>query len=209
MTDATAAYDDEVRDRRRMPAAWLVGGVAALAVVGLATLSTTKAAFSANTGNGTNSFTAGTVQLKDDDAGGIAFNMQTMVPGSTDTKCVNVAYSGVAADVRLYGTVTSSTPSGSLAPYLSTIIEEGTNATKTSAFDCTNFVAGATVHGPSKTLADFASKTNFGNGIPVLASASAGGTQVKSYRITVSLLDDNNAQGKNADVVFTWEAQNR
>jgi hypothetical protein len=42
----------------------------------------------------------------------------------------------------------------------------------------------------------------------VLAAAN-GGNAGRSYRITMTLANDNAAQGKDANVTFTWEAQNR
>lgn len=214
MTSATGAYGDEERDRRKMPVAWLAGAAAALAVVGLGTLSTTRAAFSANTGNTGSTFSAGTVQLTDDDAGGILFNVPAMVPGPPQVRCINVTYSGVPADVRLYGTVTNTAAAtkGPLAGYLTTLIEEGSGAAGGAGFSCTGFAPASTVHGTALgnvTLADFGTKrTNFGNGLPVLAAAASGNTTA-SYRVTMTLADDNTAQGKDAQATFTWEAQNR
>lgn len=214
MTDATVAYGDGERDRRRMPVAWLAGGAAALAVVGLATLTTTKAAFTATTGNAGSTFTAGSVELTDNDANSVLFTVPAMVPNRPEVKCIHVTYAGVPADVRLYGAVTNAPApgKGSLAPYLTTTIEEGTGV---AAANCAGFVPNApatVVHGSgvgNTTLDEFRlGRTNFANGLPVLAAASAGNA-ARSYRITMTLADDNAAQGKDASVTFTWEAQNR
>jgi hypothetical protein len=207
MAYATGAYADDQQDRRRLPVGWIVGAVAALAVVGVATLTTTRAAFTASTGNTGSSFAAGTVNLTDDDANSVMFNLTDMVPGSTQSRCVKVTYAGVPANVHLYGVVGSTATAGNLAPHLTTTIEEGTSGAKATTFDCTNFAATSTVHGPNLTLADFATKTDFTNGIPVFGGAPTGNA-VRNYRITVTLKDENAAQGKNANATFTWEAQN-
>lgn len=212
MAYAADAHGADERDRRRIPVLWFGGVAAALAIVGLGTLSTTRAAFSANTGNSGSSFTAGTVALTDDDANSVLFNVPAMLPGRSVVKCINVTYAGVPADVRLYGAVTNlPAGKGPLAGYLTTLVEEGTGATGTNSFSCANFTPTSTVHGVAVnnvTLADFGTKTNFANGIPVLAAANAGNAG-RSYRITMTLADDNTAQGKDASVTFTWEAQNR
>ena len=206
-----ATYADDRQDRRRIPVGWLVGVVAALAVVGVATLSTTRAAFSSSTGHSGSTFTAGTVSLTDDDAGSVLFTMPAMKPGDTQTKCVNVTYAGLPANVRLYGAVANDPAgNGSLAPYLTTLVEEGTGATGGTGLSCAGFVTSTTLHGVaagSQTLADFGSKTDFATGIPTFGGGPTGNAG-RSYRITVTLRDDNLAQGKDADVTFTWEAQN-
>jgi hypothetical protein len=215
MVAASATHDDE-RRQRRTPLLWIIALIAAGAVVGLAALDTTRAAFSSQTGNGGNSFAAGTVALGDDDRGSILFDMTSMVPGSTETKCVNVTYVGVPANVRLYGAVTNDPAgAGSLAPYLTTTIEEGSGAVGEASLDCDGFTPTGPptmLHGAtagSITLQDFADNVDFGTGLPAFGGVPTDGTpQARSYRITVLLEDDNAAQGKDANATFTWEAQN-
>jgi hypothetical protein len=209
MASASATYDHDQRDGRRIPLAWLISLLAAAAVVSLATLGTTRAAFSSATSNGTSKFKAGTVNLTANDVASVPFDMQSMVPGNSDTKCIVVTYSGVTANVRLYGTVTNDPAgAGSLAPYLSTKIEEGTGAAGGSTFSCTGFTQTVPAPAPllDATLQTFSAFTNFSNGLTAFGGPT--GSSTRSYRITVTLQDTNAAQGKDADATFTWEAQN-
>ena len=99
-----AATNTDTRGRRRL--GYVVTALAALLVVGLLTIEGSRAAFSASTANGSNTFSAGSVSITDDDAGSVMFNLSNMVPGTTATKCINVTYTGSApANVRMYGTV--------------------------------------------------------------------------------------------------------
>jgi hypothetical protein len=180
-----------------------LGAVAAgLLVMSLLVVTGSRAAFNATTSNDTNSFAAGTVVLSDDDAGSVMFNLAGMKPGDTSTKCVNVSYTGsLAADVRLYGTVGGT----GLASYLDTVVDIGTGATGGAAMDCTGFTSDANLH--TGTLDAFGTAhTNFGNGAGGFAGVT--GPVTRSYQVTVTLQDDNNAQGRTATATFTWEAQN-
>jgi hypothetical protein len=180
-----------------------VGAVAAgLLVMSLLVVTGSQAAFTASTANGSNTFTAGTVSLADDDAGSVMFNLTGMKPGDTATKCVNVNYTGsLAADVKLYGTVGGT----GLATYLDTTVDVGTGATGGAALDCTGFALGSNLH--NGTLAAFGTAhTDYSNGLGGFTGAT--NPSAKSYRVTVTLQDNNLAQGKTASVAFTWEAQN-
>ena len=175
---------------------------AGLLVMSLLVVTGSRAAFTASTANGVNTFTAGTVTLADDDAGSVMFNLTGMKPGDTATKCVNVTYTGsLAADVKLYGTVGGT----GLADYLDTTVDIGTGAAGGAPLDCTGFVLGSNLS--SGTLTAFgAAHTNYGNGLGGFAGATNPTT--RSYRVTVTLQDNNLAQGKTASLAFTWEAQN-
>jgi hypothetical protein len=186
-------------------ASWMAkaGAIGAgLVAVSLFVVNSTQAAFFASTHNGSNSFTAGTVVLADDDSGSLMFNLSGMKPNTTTAKCVNVTYTGsLPADVKLYGEVGGT----GLAPYLTTSIDVGTDAAGGEAMSCDGFTSAANLH--NTTLADFGSAhTNFGNGAGGFAGATNPTT--RSYRVTVTLQDNNEAQGKTATAAFTWEAQN-
>ena len=180
-----------------------LGAVAAgLLVMSLFVVTGSRAAFTASTANGSNTFTAGTVTLADDDAGSVMFNLTGMKPGDTASKCVNVTYTGsLASDVKLYGTVGGT----GLATYLDTVIDVGSGATGGAATDCTGFTLASNLH--NGTLANFGTtRTDYTSGLGGFANATNPST--KSYRVTVTLQDNNLAQGKTASVAFTWEAQN-
>ncbi|MCB1026912.1 MAG: hypothetical protein KDB24_04005 [Microthrixaceae bacterium] len=177
--------------------------LAALLVVGLLTVEGSKAAFSASTANGSNTFSAGSVTITDDADGSVMFNLSNMVPGTTATKCINVTYAGTApADVKLYGTVGGT----GLATYLDTVISVGTGATGGTGFSCANFNGG--VGAFNDTLANFGtSHTGYANGNGTNFAGATNNT-TRSYRVQVTLQDNSLAQGKDANATFTWEAQN-
>ena len=174
----------------------------ALIMVGLLTIVGSQAAFTASTDNTANQFSSGSVILADDDSGQVMFNLTNMSPGTTATRCINVIYTGsLTADVRLYGTVTGT----GLAPYLNTSIDIGTGPDGGTAFSCNNFALGSNLR--NDTLAAFgAANTNYGNGLGGYTGATNSTT--RSYRVTVTLADDDAAQAKTATAAFVWEAQN-
>ncbi len=178
-------------------------GVALVAflVIGASVVVSSRSAFSATTENASNSWTAGTVTITDDDSGVAMFNATAMKPGDSNTNCIVATYSGtlVPADVKLYGIAGGT----GLDAYLDVTIELGTGGV---FGNCTGFVNSSTPF--SGTLSAFAAAhTNFGNGIAGWSPAA--NPESKTYRITVSLQDNNAAQGLNGTATFTWEAQNQ
>ena len=173
-----------------------------VAVAGALVVTQTRGAFSSTTDNGSNTWSAGTVTLNDDDAGSVMFNTSAMGPGDTATKCINVTYTGtLTSNVKLYGSVGGT----GLADYLTTTIDVGSGATGGAAMSCTGFVSSSNLH--TGTLTAFgAANTNYANGLAGFDGATNPTT--KSYRFTVALADNNAAQGKTASATFTWEAQN-
>jgi hypothetical protein len=87
-----------------------------------------------------NSLAAGTVAIGDNDTGSAIFSMTGMKPGSTDTGCIQVTYTGsLASTVRLYTTTAGTGPD----PYINLVVTRGD--TSSGSFDsCTNFTADAT-----------------------------------------------------------------
>jgi hypothetical protein len=168
------------------------------------------AAFSGTTTNGGNTWTAGTVKLTDSANGTAMLNAVGLKPGSNGTACIKLTYGGsLAAATKLYvatGDLTTATPS-SLAPYLTLKVDEGTGIDP----GCTDFAPTANDYNPTSsttaTLSTFAAAANnFANGVGAWTPAGVGAT--KTYRFTWTVQDDNAAQGLNATVKFTWEAQN-
>lgn len=168
------------------------------------------AAFSATTSNGGNTLTAGTVKLTDSANGTALLNATGLKPGSTGSACIQLTYGGsLAAATKLYvasGDLTTSTPSN-LAPYLTLKVDEGSGVSST----CGDFVQSGNDYNPSNattsTLDTFATtSTDFASGIGAWSPAGSGA--VKTYRFAWTVQDNNAAQGLNATVKFTWEAQN-
>jgi hypothetical protein len=174
-----------------------------LAAAGVLVIQGSNAAFTANTDNNGNSVSAGTVLLEDDDANTKLFDVTGLNGGQTLTRCINVTYKGsLTSDVKLYGTVGGT----GLAPGINTTVDVGTGAAGGASFGCGGFTqddAGAEFTG---TLAGFGTAhTNFSNGVG--ENDDATNPTTKSYRVSMTLSNDDSYQGKNATVSFTWEAQ--
>lgn len=191
--------------RRSSPSARLarVSAVAAsLMFVTFLTMTTSRSAFSSATSNTGNSVASGSVVLGDDDSGSAMFNVSNATPGAITPKCITVSYTGTStppAAVRLYRNA-ANTGTG-LDTYLDLTIEVGTGGSFSS---CSGFSATSTLY--TGTVANFASSyTGYG------ASLSTGWTPTPSssrtFRYSLSLQNDNAAQGKNATFGYTWEVQ--
>lgn len=181
----------------------LGAGALGLAAVGVLLVQGSEAAFTASTDNKGNIVEAGTVVLSDSGAGTAMFNVGNVNGGQTITRCIKVDYSGsLTADIKLHGKATGNiSPDKDLAPGLATTIELGSGVKA----DCSDF---APAGSPSFTgpLSSFvAAHSGYGSGIAGYANATSGTT--KSYRITMTVSNENKYQGTSAGVDFTWEAQ--
>jgi predicted ribosomally synthesized peptide with SipW-like signal peptide len=177
---------------------------AAGAVAGFGTFS----AFSSSTENPGNKIDAGTVALSDNDSGSALYSIAGAKAGTTVDRCITVTYSGdLDADVKLY----LPDAVGDLAPYVNMVVTPGTDATP-SFGDCTGFVAdGAALF--SGTLQSFrAAHDSWANGLvdnPGSTTKWSQGNAV-TYRVQLTLQDDNNAQGKVTGTHrLVWEARNQ
>ena len=202
LTAATQPASPEDGGRRRVISPLLrLGAMAgALVLVSALVVTGSRGAFSDTTDNTGNSWAAGTVTITDDDAAVAMFNATDMKPGDSVTECIVLTYSGslVPANVRLYGVSGGS----GLDAYLDMTIDEGSGGV---FGNCTGFVLATTPF--SGTLASFAAThTNFTNGVAGWSPAAT--PESKTYRFTLTLQDNNLAQGLNGTATFTWEAQN-
>jgi predicted ribosomally synthesized peptide with SipW-like signal peptide len=176
----------------------LLGGVAVMG---------TLSAFSSTTSNTDNSFAAGTVILSDNDSGGVLYNVSNQKPGVNTVKCIELTYTGsLDADVKLY---TPSTVNVS-SQYINLTIEKGTSDSSTFP-NCGTFTAESTIF--NGTLASFAAARNsYANGILAFPGAQTAWAPNDTlvYRFTLSVQDDNAAQGASSGLhTFTWEARNQ
>ena len=183
----------------------------AVVVAGAATWSS----FAQTTANPSNSFSAGTVAISDNDAG-TTLSIPALSPGVSSSGCIKVTYTGsLASAVRMYASTT-----GALAQYLNLTITRGTQTSPTFpsctgfSADSANYIgAGAGVM-YSGTLSNLASSyTNFASGLvdaPGSLQSWSGGS-AHSYMLTVSLPagTPSAAQGLSSTATFTWEAQNQ
>lgn len=187
----------------RLLLALLVVGVA-----GAAASAGTWSAFSATTGSAGNSFSAGTVQVTDNDAGAAVLSLSGARPGDAAGGCILVSYGGTLdADVRLHGSVT-----GDLAPHLSLTVTRGSDSLP-SFSSCGSFVADSTDYigagagvlysGP---LSGYPGSWDTGVADPDSAWTPG---ESRSYRLRVQLANDESAEAKLATATFRWEARNR
>ena len=193
-----AENDREKRGRKLLLTLLVVGVVGSIAGIG------TFSAFSDTTENTGNTFAAGTVSIVDNDAGAAMYNATNQGPGDSVEGCITVTYLGTLdAEVRFYANVAA----GAINDLVNVRVEEGT--TTTGFNDCTGFTATGTV---------------FDDTLDQLPSGWAGGVatgpapwaqnDAVGYRFTVSLVDDNSANGGSGGSLaagsteFVWEAQN-
>jgi hypothetical protein len=161
-----------------------------------------QAAFTATTNNASNSWTAGTVVLTDDDSAAAMFTAVGLIPGSTGQKCIRVTYGGdVTSAVKMYVSANTGVP---MQPYIDLVIEEGTG-TGTFA-SCTGFTSTSTLY--TGTLATAAaSNTTYGTGWSTWSPTAA--TQNRTYRITYTMnaATPDAQQGNTSTATFQWEAR--
>jgi len=193
------------KTRKMLLTLLVIGVVGALAGVG------TFSAFSSTTDNTGNSFEAGTVYIEDNDAGSAMYTVANQKPGDTVQACILLTYRGtLPADVHLY-TTSAINPVGQ---YIDLTVEKGTGS---GAFpSCTGFTAESTIY--TGTLSNFAATANtYASGVAAYPGAQTQWNQNDTlvYRFTLTLQDDNNANGGAGGPLssgvhsFTWEAQNQ
>ena len=190
----------------KAPLARLLAILLSFALMSWIVVSGSAAVFNDTTDNTGNSFTAGDVDLIDNDLGFMMFDVEDMEPGESVSSCILVTYQGTIPDpsrVAIYSG--GYTDSGDFADYLNITIEEGTGGTLT---DCTLFVS-ADVIEENGTLAEFdTNHFDYGSGAGVWDPS--GTPEAKSYKITVELDSDapNSEQGESVTgLTFTWEIQ--
>lgn len=162
---------------------------------------TTNAAFTATTSNAGNSWTTGSVDLTDDDAGAALFTASGLTPGSTGSRCLTVTYTGtVATAVEVYAS--ASTDPDAIAQYLDITIQEGSGGGFGS---CTGFVPSSTIF--TGTLNTFVTThTGYASGVGAWAP-SGNGSRVYRISYTLNAGTPNSAEGGTATATFQWEAQ--
>ena len=185
---------------------WLAP-IAGIMLSGVVVAHASYSAFSATTVNPASNWTAGTVELSDDDSNTALFTVTKLKPGQSGSKCIAVTSSGnLASDVKLYGTGASATKS--LDSNIDLKITQGTGAAFGSCSGFTALGSGATVF--DGTVAGFAvSHSSFGTGAGTWAPTGSGSeTRVFKFEYAFSSSAPNSTQGGTAAVGFTWEAQN-
>lgn len=187
-----------VRASRATPVAVVVGLLASGALV----WSSSYATFTSTTSTGTNSFTSGRVTIDNSSPTSALFAVAGLVPGSTGTQCVDATYRGdVAASVKLYATYGAS---DALAPHLDVTVDEiAPGAACTTGAASTAALHGGT--GDARLSALVADHHDFATGLGTWSPAPG---EVRRYRVSYVLRDEDAAQGRSAQVRLTWEARN-
>jgi len=180
---------------------------AAFLLVGVLVVTSSRATFTDTTDDIGNAFTAGDIDLIDDDLGSAMFTITNMEPGDSETDCIVVTYQGSITDpsaVKIYSG--GYTDSGDFGDYLNLTIDEGTGG---SFGNCTGFVLGNSIESGG-TVADFdTTHTNYASGAGVWDPSSTPASM--TYRVTVEL-DSATPTAEEGESVtaltFTWEVQN-
>jgi predicted ribosomally synthesized peptide with SipW-like signal peptide len=128
-TQAVQAETPQAKKKSRRTGFKLALTLALMAVLGGAAGLGTWSAFSSTTENTGNTFAAGTVIISDNDGGGTSpmLSFANASPGTSDTSCISVTYTGsLASSVRLFGT----TGGTGLDQYLNLVVTRGSGAAR-------------------------------------------------------------------------------
>jgi hypothetical protein len=187
----------------------------ALALAGTALAGATWSSFSQGTANPSNGFSAGTVNVSDNDAG-TTFSPPGVSPGTSASGCIRVTYTGsLTSALRLYASA-----SGTLGQYLNLTITRGSESSPSfpscASFtaDSTNYIGSGAGVVYSGTLGAFVSAhSDFGTGLadPPGAPQTWNTNDVHSYKFNFALPAGAPAaaQGLSSSTTFDWEAQNQ
>jgi hypothetical protein len=166
------------------------------------------AAFTGTTRNSGNNWSTGSVALRDDDAGSARFQVEDMLPGQTDTRCLQLTVdASVPGTVKGYAVNPVTSPQG-LENHIDVTVDAGTGGGFAS---CAGFVSEGTVI-PTMSLATLATFNTY-------ASGAGGwnitpGVQTRTYRITwtfnttgLTQSQIDQLQGAQTGIDFQWELQ--
>lgn len=167
-------------------------------MVTILTITRSEAAFSDSTSNVGNSLATGDVVLTDDDAAGTLFNTTGLMANDSLAECLNVSYTGsiLPAPVRAYAT-----SGGGLDAYLDMTVEMGTGGGYGS---CAAFAPTSTIY--TGTLAGFSTThSGWANGLATFTAAT--NPDNRTFRFTLTVQDDNAAQGLATTTEIFFETQ--
>jgi hypothetical protein len=195
-----------------------VGTIAAAAATPVAILAASAliwqssyAAFSGTTRNSGNDWSTGSVALTDDDAGSARFQVASMLPGQTETKCITVtANTSVPGTVKAY-LINPVTSPQHLEDHVKVTVNGGTGG---SFADCAGFVADATGNPivADTSLSTLATANSYAVGVGGWAVVA--GTQSRTYQITwtfdvagMTQAEIDQLQGAHTGIDLQWELQ--
>ena len=172
-------------------------------LIALLVVTSSRAAFVAQNDNVTNQVTAAAIDLTDNDSGTAMFdNVTGLLPGTNVDRCIDVTYTGTVdpTAVLLY---VDAAPAGTLTPYLSLIIDIGTD-TADPFRSCTGFTPSANVY--TGTLSAFAA-THDGYATGLTTWDPVGSPETRTFRFRISVQDNPAAEGANSTFGFSWETR--
>ncbi len=191
------------------------------------------AAFTASTENAKNSWASGTVTITDDDGGVALFDTglddaatpgsttndgnNNLKPGDSKSRCITVTYTGSVTAASIELAVATPTASGytnaALDNYLRVKIEKTTapasGHTSVSA-DCTGFdtATASALYNSTDSDSNHLGLLKSSTATTPITAGSNVGTNGKIYfKISYTVIDDNNAQNKASNANFTWTAK--
>ncbi len=194
-------FDSKFRFRSRV-----VGPLVGLLAAPLVVIQASNAAYTGTTANETNLFATGTVSLVDDDANSALIQLNDMVPGSSEVKCIKVDYTGSTfqiTPVKLYGDIVGG--AGTIANYLNVKIEEGSAASAGDFSTCDSFT-GTEIFSGTMTAFD-TTHNDFATGVTGYTPASGSTSRPYRFTITLDAAAPNTVQASSALTTFTWEVQ--
>ena len=197
-----------VHRRRRRSRNALALQLAALALafilVSILVVTSSRAAFVAQSDNATNQVSSATVTLSDNDLGTAMFASVTgLMPGQVIDRCIDVTYNGTVdpTAVVLY---VAGAPTGTLGTYLNLTIDYAPD-TADAYGSCTSF-PGSPTSVYNGTLAGFATAyTGYATGATTWNPA--GGPETRTFRFRLSVQDNAAAAGLTSTFGFSWETR--
>ncbi|WP_028473244.1 hypothetical protein [Nocardioides alkalitolerans] len=181
----------------------------AVLVAGALVWQSSYAAFSGTTRNSGNDWATGAVSLTDDDAGSARFQVGTMTPGDTETKCIRVtANTTVAGTVKGYAINPVTSPQG-LENYVKVKVTSGDGG---GFGTCSGYVEENTVIPAGTSLKALALFDEYADGVGGWDVPA--GTTSRTYAITwtfdttgLNQAQVDQLQGAHTGIDFQWELQ--
>jgi hypothetical protein len=194
------------RGRRSLNALAVQLSALALAfiLVALLVVTSSRAAFVAQSDNATNQVSSATVQLTDNDNATAMFNAVTgLIPGQVIDRCIDVTYTGTVDPTAVRLSIAGAPP-GTLGTYLDLQIDYAPD-TADAYGSCASFPATPTA-AYNGTLAAFATAhTGYANGVTTWDPA--GGPDTRTFRFRISVQDNLVAAGLTTTFGFSWETR--
>ncbi|MDO8392064.1 MAG: hypothetical protein Q7V57_16435 [Actinomycetota bacterium] len=166
------------------------------------------AAFSAETRNSGNAWSAGAIALTDDDGGSARFTVENLIPGQTDTQCIKVTSNATSyGPVKMY-TLNAVNTVG-LMEHLKMTIKQGAGGTFAS---CTGFEATDTLVNGVMLSTMASTYTSYETGVGNWTPSSSPESMVFQITYVFDTTDMTQQQldalqGTHAGIDFEWEME--